>query len=212
MPAQTPVGPAERVCCLDHLVVVTARPAGESLGTKPRYVAYVDRRVGEAIYLDEARRWGIQTLPIDINESKIKYSGKHNWIRPGLMHIRNLSKKSMERIIEERGKSGRFHNLNDFIKRVNIYQKEIEYLILVGAFDGFGLSRPESLFLLDGIYNNAHGPESRLFFKKTDLESLQLHPGLSDYNFMEKCLKELHMLGYQWFSRGQKKYFICFIF
>jgi DNA-directed DNA polymerase III PolC len=148
------------------------------------------------VYLDEARRWGIQILPIDINESDIKYSGKHNWIRPGLMHIRNLSTKSMERIIGEREKSGRFHNIIEFVKRVKIHQKEIEYLIMVGAFDGFGLTRPELLFLLDGIYNNINGPEARLFFNKTNLENFHLHPGLSDYTFMEKCLKELYMLGF----------------
>jgi DNA polymerase III alpha subunit len=66
----------------------------------------------------------------------------------------------------------------------------------VGAFDGFGLTRPELLFLLDGIYNNINGPEARLFFNKTNLENFHLHPGLSDYTFMEKCLKELYMLGF----------------
>ncbi len=148
------------------------------------------------VYLGEARRWGIRILPIDINESTIKYAGKHNWIRPGFLHIRSLSRKSMENIVSEREKDGRFRNLVGFIKRVNIHQKEIENLILVGAFDGFGLTRPELLFLLDGVYDKVHESGSSLFLNEPAHLNLQLHPGLSDYSFMEKCLNELHLLGF----------------
>lgn len=148
------------------------------------------------VYMSEARRWGIRILPIDINESSIKYHGKHNWLRPGLMHIRNLSRRSMENIMEERSSRGRFHNLSNFIKRCKVFHKEIEYLIMVGAFDAFGLTRPELLFQLDGQFDGRHEfdvPTLPLFSSNANEN---LHPGLSDYSFMEKCLQELHLLGF----------------
>ena len=50
-----------QVVPLFHLraVVIMARPRGEenrALSMSPRYIAYLDRRVGDAIFLDEARR------------------------------------------------------------------------------------------------------------------------------------------------------------
>src|SRR5262245_23079970 len=59
---QSAFGMANRqVVPLFHLraVVVMARPRGEiarGLPAAARYIAYLDRRVGEAIFLDEARR------------------------------------------------------------------------------------------------------------------------------------------------------------
>ncbi len=149
----------------------------------------------KSIYLDEARRWGIRILPMNINESHIKYWGKHTWMRPGLMHIRNLSIHSREQIIHERG-HGRFHNLIDFIKRVRIGRKEVESLILVGAFDGFGQTRPELLYTLDGIYQTIQSEQPSFFQNEIVHRETTLHPGLTDYTHAQRCLDELHLLGY----------------
>lgn len=145
-------------------------------------------------YLNEARRWGIRILPLHINESGIKYWGKHSWMRPGLMHIRNLSQRSQEALIFERERGGPFRNLLDFVDRVSIHKKEIEKLILVGAFDGFGLTQPESLYLLEGIYGKRR-PEQPMLLSCDDRRQ-ELHPGLSDYTLVERCLNELHLLGF----------------
>jgi error-prone DNA polymerase len=144
-------------------------------------------------YLNEARRWGIRILPISINESGIKYWGKHNWIRPGLMHIRALSTAGQERIIQERKSGGSFRNLEDFIRRVDVRRDEVEKLIMVGAFDGFGLAQPESLYLLDGIYGR-RSHEPTLF--QESVHRQELHPGLDDYTLTQRCLNELHLLGF----------------
>ncbi len=148
-------------------------------------------------YIDEARRFGIRILPININSSNIPYFGKHNWMRLGLMHVRMLSKKSLEAIMRER-KERSFRNLIDFVQRVPIGKKEIENLILVGAFDGFGLSQPESLFLLDDIYDKTcpYNSATSLFPSNALLTQNILHPGLSDYTLTQKCLNELRLLGF----------------
>lgn len=67
---------------LFHLraVVVTARPETEEPGgrrRKARFVAYVERRVGDAIYLDEARRcaplMSLAEAVADVAELRLEY-------------------------------------------------------------------------------------------------------------------------------------------
>jgi len=144
------------------------------------------------VYLDEARRWGLRILPMDINSSRARYWGKHNWIRLGFMHIRNMSERSMTAVVEEREKNGRFRNLVDFVERVPIGKQEAVSLIKVGAFDTFGLNQPELIALLDGIYGRVQTDSPRLFPK----EWIEFHPGLKDYPLVEKCLNELRLLGF----------------
>src|SRR5690606_5247698 len=104
------------------------------------------------VYLDEARRWGLKILPIDITASQVKYAGKADWIRPGLMHVRALADAAKRRIVEERESGGPYRHLEDFLSRVDIAKSAAESLILVGAFDGFGSTQPELLFRLQAEY------------------------------------------------------------
>lgn len=150
------------------------------------------------VYLNEARRWGISILPMNINASRDKYWGKHAWIRPGLMHVRNLTQKSLDNLLHERRENGDFRNLVDFVERVDIGRKEIEKLVLVGAFDGYGLTQPEMLYQLDGIYGKLRPSEPSLFSTAAAGESALMneHPGLDDYTLAERCLNELYLLGF----------------
>ena len=156
------------------------------------------------VYLNEARRWGITILPIDINASRDKYWGKHAWIRPGLMHVRNLTQKGLDNLLHERRTKGDFLNLVDFIERVDMGRKEIEKLVLVGAFDGYGLTQPEMLYQLDGIYGRLRPSEPTLFGTQHAKELgsqgnaslMNEHPGLENYTLAERCLNELYLLGY----------------
>lgn len=81
---QSAFGLANRqVVPLFHLraVVVMARPRGEiarGLPAAARYIAYLDRRVGEAIFLDEARRCAsllrMAEAIADVAELRLEYS------------------------------------------------------------------------------------------------------------------------------------------
>jgi len=147
-------------------------------------------------YLQEARRWGLRILPIDINHSRIAFHGRDDWLRPGFMHIRNLSLKSMENILAARAKGGPFSGLEDFIRRTPVLRKEIEHLILVGAFDCLDISRPHLLFKLDGIYGASPSCFPLLFNQHALTPPSRKAPYLSDYSLMEKCLQEQYLLGY----------------
>ena len=148
------------------------------------------------VYLNEARRWGVRILPIHINESDIPYRGKHRWMRPGLMHVRHVSRRSLDKVVCERERNGPFCNLIDFARRVDMHRQEMENLIFVGAFDGFGLTQPELLYLLDGICGKAHVETPSLFARDLLYRHRELHPGLCDYTLAERCLNELRLLGF----------------
>ena len=150
------------------------------------------------VYLDEARRWGIRILPLSINESQPYYWGKHNWIRPGFMHIRAVGEKSIDRMVSERDRGGPFRNLEDFVRRVSLGRQEIENLILVGAFDGFGLTQPQSLFLLDDIHKDASSDRPDLFRSDSGGSGKfsRAHHGLTDYTLAQRCFSELRLLGF----------------
>ncbi len=156
------------------------------------------------VYLNEARRWGCRILPMDINDSRTKYTGRDRLIRPGLMHVRSLSRTSLEAIEAER-RSRPFRDLVDFTERLadRVHKAHMERLILVGAFDRFGLSQPQSLWLLDDAFAASRGADTgdsgSLFVGTGVMEQLsrRVPDGvLSDYNLAQRCLNELDLLGY----------------
>jgi DNA-directed DNA polymerase III PolC len=86
-------------------------------------------------YVSEARRWGIEILPPDINLSEQKFYAKQEKIVTGLAEIKGLSLAAQDRILKERALNGPFSNLGDFLARTRITHADAKQLILVGAFD-----------------------------------------------------------------------------
>ena len=79
----------------------------------------------------------------NINRSEVDFdpyvdeSGK-KYISYGLGTIKNISSGSMEILVKERNKNGKFKSLEDFISRVSknpLTKGSLEPLIKVGAFD-----------------------------------------------------------------------------
>lgn len=85
-------------------------------------------------YLEEARRFGIEILPPDINYSEDHYIGYHNQIRTGLMQIKGLRRKTLEKILCERRESGPFMSMTDFLNRVSPSFEEARTLVKARAF------------------------------------------------------------------------------
>ncbi len=150
------------------------------------------------VYLNEARRWGVRVLPMDVNESGVRYRGRGALMRPGMMHLRGVREKALEALVAERRAGGRFRDLPDLAHRVpGLHKKEIERLVLVGALDGFGPTQPELLWQLDDVAAAARGGAASA---APLIDGLALRPpvpeGLRDYSLAEKCLNELELLGY----------------
>ena len=101
-----------------------------------------------AFYVADARSMGIDVLPPDVNNSMWDFSiedhadGK-SAIRFGLGAIKNVGEAPVNLILDAR-KNGRFKDLNDFIRRVDLHKvgkRSLECLTKVGALDGFGPRR-----------------------------------------------------------------------
>lgn len=102
-----------------------------------------------AVYIQESKRLGLKIELPCINRSSYEYYGEAKKIRIGLMAIKNFSFNSIQKIIEERKKHGRFISLADFLVRTKIGFEETSLLINCGAMGCFKQSRPELMRLLD---------------------------------------------------------------
>ena len=93
-------------------------------------------------YLAEARRMGFAILPPDVNHSELEFSvetqaGK-GCIRYALEAIKNAGTEGCDYIIKERKKNGTYTSLENFCKRIDLFQtnkRTIESLTKAGALD-----------------------------------------------------------------------------
>ncbi|MCC6484747.1 MAG: DNA polymerase III subunit alpha [Armatimonadetes bacterium] len=102
-----------------------------------------------AMYVEEARRLGLEILPPDVNHSEAGFSigEQQRSIRFGLAAIKNCGKGLVEAIVEERKTGGAFKSLSDFAVRAGQIQgfnrSAFECLAKVGALDSLHPCRRE---------------------------------------------------------------------
>lgn len=110
-----------------------------------------------ALYVADARSMGVPVLAPEINASHWDFAiedvdGKPN-IRFGFGAVKNVGEAAVRLIIDEREANGKFKDLNDFARRVDLRavgKRALECLIKVGALDVFG-NRAALLASLDRI-------------------------------------------------------------
>jgi len=100
--------------------------------------------------IEEARRWGIRVLPVDINRSGTRYGVEYGMIRMGLSQVKDLGEDAAETIVQARS-SGRFRSLTDFWRRTTLDRDAVENLIAVGAFDSLAIGRRQLLWQLEEV-------------------------------------------------------------
>ncbi len=136
-------------------------------------------------YIEECRRLGLNILKPSVKFSHIKFSGKNNYIRIGLMQIKNLSTSAQNQIIEERNKE-MFISLYDFFKRIKLSYAEALNLAKSGALDDFGFNRAQILWIVE-----------LMFKSKSKMEQLiEKIPDIPDLNIYEKMKLELETLNF----------------
>ncbi|MCC2671817.1 MAG: polymerase alpha subunit, partial [Armatimonadetes bacterium] len=97
--------------------------------------------------VQDARRRGVGFLAPDINRSELKCTVRGRVVRLGLGFVDGVGERKGQWILAERA-LGPFRSLPDFARRLRLPHAVTERLILVGAFDGFGLNRRELLWQL----------------------------------------------------------------
>ena len=166
-----------------------------------------------ALYVADARSMGVPVLPPEINASGWDFgiedpsSGPEQAqpnIRFGFGAVKNVGEGAVELIIKERDANGKFKDLNDFARRVDLRavgKRALECLIKVGAMDVFG-NRAALLASLDrvvSISNNHFRAEEAgqmsLFGEATGvLEEIQL-PDVNNVDKREMLNWERELIG-----------------
>jgi DNA polymerase III subunit alpha len=96
-------------------------------------------------FMEECKNMNLAVKGPDVNESNVRFAvNEKSDVRFALSAIKGVGEAAVESLIEERQKGGKFQDLFDFVRRVNlrtVSKKVIESLAQAGAFDSFGLSR-----------------------------------------------------------------------
>jgi DNA polymerase-3 subunit alpha len=103
-------------------------------------------------YMAEASRMGIKIAPPDINLCDRDFTVDGTNVRFGLAAVKGVGDKAIEAIRTGRKEVGRFKNLYDFAKNVDLHavnRSAIEALIKCGAFDALGATRPAMIAAID---------------------------------------------------------------
>mgnify|MGYP001566947208 CR=1 FL=1 len=165
--------------------------------------------------ITECQRMGISVLPPDINSSFKDFTvvkdmssqtlAETDKIRFGLLTIKNLGEAIADAIIAERGKSGGFNNIDDFVTRIenkDLNKKSLESLIKCGALDIFG-ERNMLLANFDALLSYAREKQKNISMgqislfgdsTKVTLPPLRLMPA-EPVNMWEKLMWEKELLG-----------------
>jgi len=97
------------------------------------------------VYVEQAKRDGVRFVLPDVNRSgeefAIDSTPTGEAIRVGLNFVTGLGPVGAEQILRARQKRP-FETLSDFLTRVRLSDEEVRSLILCGAFDSLGRSRP----------------------------------------------------------------------
>jgi error-prone DNA polymerase len=124
-----------------------------------------------AVIVNDARRHGVDVLPVDINRSSVRCTVEKNQLRLGLCNVTGIGGEGAERIDRARA-GGAFADLNDFCQRTALPRRLVENLIQVGALDGWGLPRRKLLWELGTLHYPARELDLRYADGAVDLPAL----------------------------------------
>ena len=151
-----------------------------------------------AVYIQESKRLGLRIELPSINESEKEYVGKGRSIHIGLKAIKNLSYSTIEKIAEERRRSGKYVSLADFLVRTKPGYEETALLIKCGAMGCFRQTRPTLLRLLDIYFHRRKIIDenySVLFLRETFALEEEVKTDMN-YTLAGICKEEYEAFGY----------------
>lgn len=115
-----------------------------------------------AIFVDDARRNGIELAAPDINRSEAEFiveeTAESHAVRYALAGIRNVGEKAMDAIVAEREANGPFVDLDDVFRRApagSMNRRQLESLAAAGAFDALEPNRAKVLANADTLLAEA---------------------------------------------------------
>jgi len=99
------------------------------------------------VIIGDARRHGVEILPVDINQSDELCTVEDGKLRLGFRYVKEMGEAAVARLKRTRSQAP-FTSLRDFYLRSELSREAIENLILAGAMDCFGKPKRELLWEL----------------------------------------------------------------
>ncbi len=106
------------------------------------------------VYAREVARMGITLVPPCVNRSEAKFTVREGRILYALGALKNVGVEAMQLIVAAREAGGRFTDLFDFARRVDLKQvgkRALENLARAGGFDALDANRRRVLESLDAL-------------------------------------------------------------
>ena len=164
-----------------------------------------------AIFVDDARRLGVELLPPCINASQAEFDVEATGdgslaVRFALAALKSVGEGAMERLVEARDQGGAFKSLSDLANRVDprlINKRQLETLAAGGAFDGLDANRAGVHAVAETILAIAasahHGRTSGqggLFGEEAHGEDVIKLPATARWSLMERMEQEKEAFGF----------------
>jgi DNA polymerase-3 subunit alpha len=111
------------------------------------------------LYIHEARMHGAEIVPPCVNNSPALCTIKNKTIYLGLGLISELEKETLELLLAERRKNGKYKSLYDFVKRVPVSVEQVCLLIRSGAFRFTEKNKKELLWEAYSLINPIKKPK-----------------------------------------------------
>lgn len=141
------------------------------------------------LYFIELFKTGIEIEKCCVNNSD-EFTNIKGKVYVGLRHIKGLKNEVMNAILEERDANGPYQSLANFTERIDIGIKNLELLILVGAFRFTGKAKKQLLWEANTILKKQKVIANELFHepvKEIELPDLSDHPLDDIYDQIENC-------------------------
>jgi len=147
------------------------------------------------VYFFELLKTGATIINPCVNRSSELTGINGNTVHVGLIHIKGLHKKFMEKILEEREQHGPYLHLQDFIERTAAGIEQTNKLISVGAFAYTGKTKKRLLWEANFLQkqNQPQLHDSPVLFGEEPLE-FEL-PELTDHP-IDDLYDELELMGF----------------
>ncbi|MDA1273630.1 MAG: DNA polymerase III subunit alpha [Verrucomicrobia bacterium] len=163
-----------------------------------------------SILIAEARAFGIDVLPPDVNESQVAFAPARNGtlIRFGLAAIKGVGGIAVESILAARTVGGKFTGLEDLCERVDgrsVNRKVLEGLTRSGACDTFGETRAtlfsrieHTLARAARVIHDREQGQASLFglMEEPEISSFEKTPPLPEWPQNELLAAEKELLGF----------------
>jgi error-prone DNA polymerase len=103
------------------------------------------------VIIGDARRHGVEILPVDVNASHARCTVEDGRLRLGFRYVEGIGATQLAQL-ERARRDGPYSSLRDFLRRTGLSREAVENLIAIGAFRELGLRRRELLWQLGLIY------------------------------------------------------------